>query len=238
MTEINYGIIKLMKKRFIYSAVLIIVGLGLVLWGVPLALFAPQKAPSTPPTTQHIVNNNLTNINMEKKILMVVAFKDFRDEEYFIPKEVLEKDGFFIDTTSTQKGIAVGSQGGEAVIHIGIDEINSENYKAIIFCGGPGMVNELENQDFYKLIKDFYQNNKVVAAICISPALLAKAGILEDKKATVWSSALDKSFIKILEENGAIYKDNPVVIDDKIVTANGPDAAEEFGKAIKELLSN
>jgi len=237
MTEINYGIIKLMKKRFIYSAVLIIVGLGLVLWGVPLALFAPQKAPSTPPTTQHIVNNNLTNINMEKKILMVVAFKDFRDEEYFIPKKVLEA-GFFIDTTSTQKGIAVGSQGSEAVIHIGIDEINSENYKAIIFCGGPGMVNELENQDFHKLIKDFYQNNKVVAAICISPALLAKAGILGDKKATVWSSALDKSFIKILEENGAIYKDNPVVIDDKIVTANGPDAAEEFGKAIKELLSN
>jgi len=226
-----------MKKRFIYSAILIIVGLGLVLWGVPLALFAPQKAPSTLPTTQYIVNNNL-NINMENKILMVVAFKDFRDEEYFIPKEVLEREGFFIDTTSTQKGIAVGSQGGEAVIHVGIDEINSENYKAIIFCGGSGMAKELENQDFHKLIKDFYQNNKVVAAICISPALLAKAGILEGKKATVWSSSLDKSFIKILEENGAIYKDSPVVIDDKIVTANGPDAAEEFGKAIKKLLSN
>jgi protease I len=238
MTEINYGIIKRMKKRFIYSAVLIIVGLGLVLWGVPLTLFAPQKAPSTPPTTQHIVNDNLTNITMEKKILMIVAFKDFRDEEYFIPKEVLEKADFFIDTTSTEKGIAVGSQGGEAVIYIGMNEINLENYEAIVFCGGSGMANELENEDFYKLIKDFYENNKVVAAICISPALLAKAGILENKKATVWSSALDKSFIKVLEENGAIYEDSSVVIDNKIVTANGPDAAEEFGKAIKELLNN
>jgi len=173
MTEINYGIIKGMKKRLVYSVVLIIVGLGLVLWGVPLTLFAPQKAPSTPPTTQHIVNDNLTNITMEKKILIVVAFKDFQDEEYFISKKVLETD-FFIDTTSTEKGIAVGSQGGEAVIHVGMDEINLENYKAIVFCGGSGMANELNNQKFHQLAKDFYQNNKVVAAICISPALLAK----------------------------------------------------------------
>jgi len=227
-----------MKKRFIYSVVLIIVGLGLVLWGVPLTLFAPQKVPSTPPTTQPDADDKLTNITMEKKILMVVALKDFRDEEYFIPKEVLEKAGFSIDTTSTEKGIAVGSQGSEAVIHIGMDEINLENYKAVVFCGGSGMANELENQDFHKLVKDFYQNDKVVAAICISPVLLAKSGILKGKKATVWSSALDKSFIKVLEENGAIYQDSPIVIDNKIITANGSDAAEEFGKAIKELLSN
>jgi protease I len=226
-----------MKKRFIYSVVLIIVGLGLVLWGVPLTLFAPQ-APSTPATTQPDADDKLTNITMEKKILMVVAFKDFRDEEYFIPKEVLERAGFSIDTTSTEKGIAIGSQGSEAIIHIGLDEINLENYEAIIFCGGTGMSNELNNENFHQLAKDFYQNNKIVAAICVAPVLLAKSGILEGKKATVWSSALDKSFIKVLEENGAIYEDNPVVIHNKIVTANGPDAAEEFGKAIKELLSN
>ena len=226
-----------MKKRFIYSAVLIIVGLGLILWGVPLTLFAPQKAPSTPTTTQPYVDDKLTNITMEKKILMVVAFKDFQDEEYFVPKKVLEKADFSIDTTSTEKGIAVGSQGGQAVIHIGMDEINLENYKAVVFCGGSGMANELNNQNFHQLVKDFYQNDKLVAAICVAPVLLAKAGILEDKKATVWSSALDKSFIKVLEENGAIYQDSPVVIDNKIITANGPDAAEEFGKAIVNLLA-
>jgi len=169
---------------------------------------------------------------------MVVALKDFQDEEYFIPKEILEKAGFSIDTTSTKKGIAIGSQGGEAIIHIGMDEINLKNYEAVVFCGGSGMANELDNQIFHKLAKDFYENNKTVAAICVAPALLAKAGILENKKATVWSSALDKSFIKTLEENGSIYEDSPVVIDNKIITANGPDAAEEFGKAIKELLSN
>lgn len=228
-----------MKKRFIYSLILIIIGLGLVLWGIPLTLFAPQRAPSKLPTTQSDVHDKLTNNTnntMGGKILMVVAFKDFRDEEYFVPKEILEKAGFSIDTTSTEKGIAIGSQGGEAVIHVGIDEINLENYKAIVFCGGSGMAKELDNSDFHKLARDFSENNKIVAAICVAPALLAKSGILENKKATVWSSALDKSFIKILEENGAIYENNPVVIDNGVITANGPDAAEKFGEMIKELV--
>ena len=225
-----------MKKRFIYSVTLVIVGLGMILWGVPLTLFAPQEAPSTPTTTQPDVYK-LTNITMDKKVLMVLAFKDFRDEEYFIPKEILEKAGFYIDTTSTEQGIAIGSQGGEAVVHIGLDEVDLKNYQAVIFCGGSGMVNELDNQQFHKLAKSFYENNKIVSAICVAPVLLAKAGILKNKKATVWSSALDKSFIKVLEENGAIYQDSPVVIDNKIITANGPDAAEEFGKAIVNLLT-
>jgi len=227
-----------MEKKVVYLVILILVTAGLVFWSIPLTLFAPKKAPTTLPTTAPDTNNKLTNITMEQKILMVVAFKNFRDEEYFIPKEILEKAGFFIDTTSTQKGIATGTDGGQAVVHVGLDEINLQNYEAVVFCGGPGMAEELDNPDFHKLAKDFYQSGKPVAAICVAPALLAKAGILKDKKATVWSSALDKSLIKILENNGAIYEESPVVVDKTIITANGPAAAKEFGKAIKELLSN
>lgn len=225
-----------MEKKVVYLVILILVTAGLVFWSVPLTLFAPQKAPTTLPTTAPDTNNKLTNITMEKKVLMIVAFKDFRDEEYFIPKEVLEKAGFFIDTTSTQKGMARGTDGGQAVVHVGLDEINLQNYEAIVFCGGPGIAKELDNSDFHKLAKDFYQVGKPVAAICVAPALLAKAGILKDKKATVWSSALDKSLIKILENNGAIYQESPVVVDKTIITANGPAAAEEFGEKIVEAL--
>jgi protease I len=226
-----------MKKRFIYSATLIIVGLGMVLWGVPLTLFAPQEVPSTLPTTKSDIYDKL-NITMEKKILMVVAFKDFRDEEYFIPKEILEKANFLIDTISTEKGTAIGIQGGEAIIYIGLDEIDLGDYEAVIFCGGSGMTDQLDNQNFHKLARDFYESNKIVSAICVAPSLLARAGILKDKKATVWSSALDRSFIKDLEENGAIYEDSLVVVNDRIITANGPDASEDFANMIKELLDN
>lgn len=226
-----------MEKKAVYLVILILVTAGLVFWSIPLTLFAPKKAPTILPTTAPDINNKLTNVTMEQKILMVVAFKNFRDEEYFIPKEILEKAGFFIDTTSNQKGMARGTEGGKAVVHVGLEEVESENYQAIIFCGGPGMAEELDNPDFHNLAEDFYQSGKPVAAICVAPALLAKAGILKDKKATVWSSALDKSLIKILENNGAIYEENPVVVDKTIITANGPSAAKEFAKAIVNQLS-
>lgn len=225
-----------MEKKVVYLVILILVTVGLVFWSVPLTFFASKKAPSTLPTTTPDTDNKLTNITMEQKILMVVAFENFSDEEYFIPKEILEKAGFFIDTTSTQKGMAKGTDGGEAVVHIGLEEVESENYQAIIFCGGSGMAEELDNPDFHKLAKDFYQSGKPVAAICVAPALLAKAGILKDKKATVWSSTLDKSLIKVLENNGARYEESSVVVDKTIITANGPAAAEEFGEKIVEIL--
>jgi len=71
----------------------------------------------------------------------------------------------------------------------------------------------------------------VLAAICLAPAILAKAGILKGKKATVWEGARNK-----VVAGGAAYREGPVVIDGKIITANGPSAAAQFGKSIKQLL--
>jgi putative intracellular protease/amidase len=48
---------------------------------------------------------------------------------------------------------------------------------------------------------------------------------------------LDKSAVKILEDNGAIYEEKFVVADEKIVTASGPEAAEEFAMKIVEVLA-
>lgn len=174
---------------------------------------------------------------MEKKILMVIAFRDFKDEEYFVTREVLEKNGFLIETASSQKGMALGVDGGEAAIGLLPDEIAFQDYAGIVFIGGSGMFKELNSQKFHKLAKEFMENDKIVAAICIAPGLLAKAGLLNNLRATVWSSALDKSGIRILEQNGAIYEDSPVVQNGKVITANGPAAAEDFGKAIATALN-
>jgi protease I len=177
-------------------------------------------------------NSNLNKTTMNKKILMVIAFKDFRDEEYFVPKEILEKNGFIIETTSNQKGLAIGADGGEVEISKTIKEIDIKDYEGVVFVGGPGMAKELDNLDFQKLAQEFFKENKLVSAICIAPALLAKAKVLEGKNATVWSSPLDKSPIKILKDNRANYVEQKVVRDGNLITANGPAAAEEFGNEI------
>jgi len=221
------------KKNVFYIIILVFALLGMILRELPWGIFSPKQSIAPSPSS----TITFPSKNMEKKILMVVAFKNFKDEEYFVTKEVLEKAGYLIETTSSQKGVAVGTEGGDAVITLLPSEIYPRDYEAVVFVGGEGMGKELDNQDFQKLAQEFQKANKVVSAICIAPGLLAKAGVLEGKKATVWSSILDKSGIKILEANGAIYDKGPVVTDGKIITANGPDAAQEFGEAIVNLLS-
>lgn len=172
-----------------------------------------------------------------KKIAMVIAFRDFRDIEYFIPRDTLLGAGAKIVTVSSQKGMAIGADGGEVQVSLDASEFQAENFDATVFIGGPGMGKKLEDESFQKIAKDTVESDKVLGAICIAPALLAKAGVLEGKKATVWSSPLDKSPIRMLEEGGAEYLAEDVVVDGKIVSASGPAAAKKFAEALIEVLT-
>ena len=168
----------------------------------------------------------------EKSIVMIIAFRDFRDAEYFVPKEILEEAGAEVKTVSNQKGIAIGADGGEVEVDLLINELNPAEFDGVVFIGGPGAIQYLDNENSYKVAQETVSQNKILASICVSPVILAKAGVLSGKRATVWSSPLDKSPVRILEKNEAIYQEKSVVVDGKIVTANGPAAAEEFAKAI------
>lgn len=171
-----------------------------------------------------------------KKIVMVIAFRDFRDEEYFVPKEILENAGAEVKVASNKYGNAFGADGGQVPVDYLVQDINLNNFDAVVFVGGPGCLENLDNENSYNLINETVSRNKLLAAICVSPAILAKAGVLKGKSATVWSSALDRSAIKILQDNGAVYKPDSVVATAKIITANGPDAAKEFANTLVENL--
>ena len=172
-----------------------------------------------------------------KKILFIIAKQDFRDEEYFIPKSILEKEFEVKTASNTNEGeIALGFLGGEAKIDINYKNVNVDDFDAIIFVGGQGAPKNLDDEISYKIAKETVQKNKLLCAICIAPTILAKAGVLRGKKATVWHSEINKEPIKILEENGAIFVNEDVVEDNNIITANGPKAAEKFGYKILEKL--
>lgn len=170
------------------------------------------------------------------KIALIIAPRDFQDEEYFIPKEVLKKAGVEVRTASTKLETAIGKFGGEAEVDILLDDLRVADYDAVLFIGGPGAPKYLDNETSYQIAKDAVFQNKILGAICIAPIILAESGVLLGKKATVWSSLLDKSAVKILKENGAEYQDQKVVVDGKIVTANGPLVAKEFGEVVVSLL--
>jgi len=168
---------------------------------------------------------------MPKKAVLVIAPKDFRDEELFYTKEELEKKGIKTTIASLKTGECIGKLGGKTNSEITINQISLKDFDAIIFVGGQGASVYFDNNMALKIAKEFYENKKVVAAICIAPSTLANAGLLKGKKATCFPSESGN-----LKENGSIYTGEPVTVDGKIITANGPQAARDFGKKIAEAL--
>ncbi|MDD3726452.1 MAG: DJ-1/PfpI family protein [Candidatus Ratteibacteria bacterium] len=166
-------------------------------------------------------------------VLLIIAQNGFRDEEYFKPKAIIEDAGYKVVTASQQAGIAKGKLGGVAHADIGLADVKVDDYEGIIFIGGPGAADYFIDKRALNLAKDAYEKGKVVGAICIAPGILARAGVLRNKRATVYPSELDT-----LKNEGAICVNKPVVVDGRIVTANGPEAAENFGKEIVKLLGN
>jgi len=167
---------------------------------------------------------------------MIIAFKDFQDQEYFNSRQVFESHGAEIVNVSASSGKASGTYGGEVEIDKKLEEVDVKDFDAVVFIGGPGAAGYIDDAKCHQIAKETVEKDKVLGAICIAPAILAKAGVLQGKKATVWTSLLDKSAAKILKENGADYRGEDVVADGKIITANGPAAAEKFGQAIVTLL--
>jgi len=171
-----------------------------------------------------------------KKVLMVVAQEGFRDEEFFEPREVFEDAGITITIASKTTNEASGVLGRSVKPDVAIDKVNIAEYDAIVISGGPGSRKYLwPDKNLRELVADAFEQEKVVAAICVSPVVLARAGVLESKKATVFK---DPESIKELEKGGAIYEDESVIVVDNVVTGRDPASAEEFGEAVLEALEN
>lgn len=171
-----------------------------------------------------------------KKIAMIIAFQDFRDEEYFIPKNIFLQERAEVKTVSSKKGKAVGSYGGVSEVDLILEDLKVSDFDGIVFVGGSGVAKYINDNKCHQIARQAVSQGKVLGAICIAPTILARAGVLKDKKATVWQSNLDKSAVKILEEEGANYQSEPVVVDGKIITALGPGAARKFGETIVRML--
>jgi len=185
---------------------------------------------------ENIINEEISKDGGEnmKKVLFIVAQKDFRDDELFKPKEILEKNGFVVDVASLERGKAYGADGGIVDV-ISIRDVNIDDYVFIGIVGGPGALS-LDKEEVTNVVKEFYGKGKPIGAICIAPVILAKTGLLDGVKATVWQSP-DGSTVKTLEDYGATYVSKDVVVDKNIITANGPHAAVSYGEKILELIS-
>lgn len=166
---------------------------------------------------------------------MIIAPENFRDEELFEPKKVFEKNKYKVEIASSVKKEIKGMLNNRITPDLLIKDVKVNNYKAVVFVGGPGIddLKLYENEEYLNLAKKFAEKDKVVAAICAAPKILAKAGLLEGVKCTVFG---DHDNIELLKSENAKYSGESIEADGKIITAEGMQVAEEFAEKILEVI--
>jgi protease I len=122
--------------------------------------------------------------------------------------------------------------GRPADVDIKISDAKESDYTALVIPGGVMNPDKLRvDEDAMTLVKAFLASGKVVAAVCHGPWLLVQAGALKGRQATSY-----KSIRKDVENAGATWVDEKVVVDNGIITSRNPDDLPAFiSKIIEEV---
>ena len=166
---------------------------------------------------------------MTKAVLFLAV--GFEDLEVASIIDTLRRGGVEVVIAGLQSGAIDAKYKIQVVPDITIDDIELEKYDAVILPGGyPGYANLGADRRVLESVKKAFELGIFVAAICGAPSVLAKAGVLKGKKATIYPGLE-------AELTGAKHSHERVVVDDTIVTSQGPGTALEFGVKLVELLA-
>jgi protease I len=169
-----------------------------------------------------------------KKVLMVIPHTQFRDEEFFEPKAILEAEGVTVRVASTSARTCYGMKGGVIAADLSIADAKAEEYDGLVLCGGTSVPEFLWNdKKLHELANAMSAGGKVVAAICLSTVILAKAKLLTGRAAPVYFLP---AAIQELKTGGATYVTQPLVVQDKLILAEGPEESTRWGQAIRAAL--
>lgn len=172
-----------------------------------------------------------------RRALIIIAYEDYNEREFAVTRDFLGMFGAETVVASYGLGTATGRDGGSAEVDCLLSDVKPDDFDAIIFIGGVGSVALQNNDDAHRIARGALSNGKIVGAICIAPIILAKAGVLSGRSATVWTDSADSHPAEELVRAKAKYVDEDVVVDGRLVTANGPDSAEKFARSIAALMS-
>lgn len=148
---------------------------------------------------------------------------------------MLQAAGVVVTVVSTRSGTATGMLGARVAVACTVRQAQATAYDALVLAGGSGSPAHLwDSAPLQALTRAFHLAGKPVAAICLSGAVLARAGVLQERRATVYPT--ERAILE-LRRGGARYVADPIVEDGNVLTASGPEAATAFGTALLQLLS-
>jgi protease I len=170
-----------------------------------------------------------------KKVLFI-ATDGFEYSELTEPRDYLTGEGAEVTLASPKSDPIQGESGGEkqgkVTPDITIDEVDCDDYDALVIPGGVGNPDALRmNARAVEIVAEFAAAEKTIAAICHGPWLLVEADVIDGVQATSWPSLRTD-----LENAGADVVDREVVVDGNFITSRKPDDIPAFNRAISDAL--
>jgi len=168
--------------------------------------------------------------------ILIIATNGFEQSELEVPRDELRAAGATVTIASLDgkeiKGWDKSDWGRPAKVDIKIADAKEGDYHALVIPDGVMNPDKLRVDDgTMKLVKAFLASGKPVAAVCHGPWLLVQADALKGRKATSYPSIR-----KDVENAGAQWVDEKVVVDNGIITSRNPDDLPAFtAKIIEEI---
>ncbi|HEY8397732.1 MAG TPA: type 1 glutamine amidotransferase domain-containing protein [Flavihumibacter sp.] len=170
---------------------------------------------------------------MDKKIA-ILATHGFEESELKSPKEHLEKQGWTVHIISPEtdsiKAWAKTDWGKEYRVDKQVSQAAASDYDALVLPGGVLNPDKLRtNHDAIAFVRDFFAQQKPVAAICHGPQVLINAEVVNGRTLTsVEAVKMD------LKNAGARWIDEEVVVDNGLITSRTPQDLPAFNKKLVE----
>ena len=172
--------------------------------------------------------------DLSGKRIVIVATNGFEQSELEVPRDKLRQAGATVDVASLKPGEIKGwdeKDWGRAVpVDKTIDQISADQYDAIVLPGGQINPDLLRVEpSVLELIKSFWNQKKIVAAVCHAPWLLVETGIVKGRRVTSYHS-MKTDVINA----GGKWENSPVVVDQGLVTSRNPGDLDAFAEKIAE----
>ena len=150
---------------------------------------------------------------MSKKALILTG-NLVQDHEFIYPYYRVQEDGYKVDVAVRDKKQVNGIIGAKIIPTKDIPELKVEDYDLLILPGGAKAMEYMrQDMDIIKFISDFNSSGKTIASICHAAQLLISSKIVKGRKISGYYSIKDD-----INNAGAVYTDEPAVVDGNIVT--------------------